>query len=80
MWLALLGGALALAATHVRTAAAGARTAAMCFPLLAGGLGGCTTLTAKTLGELGKAGAPWQAAAVVGCLIPIFAVSQLCAR
>ena len=76
-WVALLVVGLSIAALHLRTAPAGAHSAAVCFPLLAGGLGGCTTLCAKLTGELAKAQAPWLVGAGVGCLIPVFAISQL---
>lgn len=77
MWLGLLATGFTVAIAHLRTAPATARSAALCFPLLSGGLGGCTTLCAKTLGELTKAGAPWQSTALVGAGIPCFALSQL---
>lgn len=58
-WVTFLVSAVGLAAARLRTAGT-----AMCYPLIAGGLGGCTTLCAKSVGELGKAGAPWHVAAV----------------
>ena len=71
-WVALVVSGLALAAFRLKTAGT-----ALCYPLMAGGLGGCTTLCAKLVGELGKASAPWYVAAIVGICIPCFAVSQL---
>ena len=71
-WVALVVSGLALAAFRLKTVGT-----ALCYPLMAGGLGGCTTLCAKLVGELGKASAPWYVAAIVGLCIPCFAVSQL---
>ena len=71
-WVTFLLAAMATAAARLRSAGG-----AMCYPLIAGGLGGCTTLCAKSVGELGKAGAPWHVATGVGALIPMFALSQL---
>jgi hypothetical protein len=71
-WVGFLVAGMGVAAARLRSAGT-----AMCYPLIAGGLGGCTTLCAKSVGELGKAGAPWEAAAAVGLCIPLFAISQL---
>ena len=71
-WVALVVSGLALATFRLKTAGT-----ALCYPLMAGGLGGCTTLCAKLVGELGKASAPWHVAATVGICIPCFAVLKI---
>ena len=53
-WLVFLACVLALSAIHLRCTPSGAPAGAILYPLLAGGLGGMTTLLAKSLGELGK--------------------------
>ena len=68
-WLALVVASLGAATARLRTAGT-----AMCYPLIAGGIGGFTTLCAKSVGELGKAGAPWHVSTLVGAGIPIFAL------
>jgi len=74
-WVAFLVCGIALAACRLLTAPAGSAVA--CYPLMSGCLGGFTALSAKYLGELGKAGAPWEVMAMVGTCVPLFAVSQL---
>ena len=67
-WLALVALALALAAARVRAAPS---SSALCLPLIAGALGGFTTLCAKSSGELAKAAeAPWHTTCSVGAPSP----------
>ena len=67
-WLALVALALALAATRMRAAPS---SSALCLPLIAGALGGCTTLCAKSSGELAKAAeTPWHTTCSVGAPSP----------
>jgi len=75
-WLVFMASGLACAAICLRRAQPDAREAALCYPILAGGLGSGTTLLGKAIGELGKANAPWYTAAVAGCLLPFFAIPQ----
>ena len=61
-----------------RTRRAAARLSALCFPLIAGALGGCNALSAKFIGELAGAGAPLLPdLAIAGAAIGVFATSQL---
>jgi len=76
LWLGFLSSGLGLAAAKLIRAPAGARDAALCYPILAGGLGSGTTLLGKALGELSKGRAPWYATALVGSLLPCFAIPQ----
>ena len=74
-WAVGLATAVGLAAAH---AARGGRLSALCFPLIAGALGGCNALSAKFIGELAGAGAPLLPdLAIAGAAIAVFATSQL---
>jgi drug/metabolite transporter superfamily protein YnfA len=77
-WVLLCLGVVSAAGLNLRRVGDGP-SAAFCWPLISGVMGGGTTLCAKTLGELVKVGAPYATLARLGLFIPIFAISQIVA-